>query len=44
MKIGLIVSIASAVIGDFSGKYLAKYQPEKFAAAESHFQTEEERR
>lgn len=41
MKIGLIFSIASAVIGDFSGKYLAKYQPEKLAAAEWHFETEE---
>ncbi|SDM71751.1 cytochrome ubiquinol oxidase subunit I [Bacillus sp. OK048] len=40
MKIGLIFSIASAVIGDFSGKYLAKYQPEKLAAAEWHFETE----
>lgn len=41
MKIGLIFSIATAVIGDFSGKYLAKYQPEKLAAAEWHFETEE---
>lgn len=41
MKIGLIFSITSAVIGDFSGKYLAKYQPEKLAAAEWHFETEE---
>lgn len=40
MKIGLIFSIASAIIGDFSGKYLAKYQPEKLAAAEWHFETE----
>ncbi|MBM7573353.1 cytochrome ubiquinol oxidase subunit I [Aquibacillus albus] len=41
MKIGLIFSIASAVIGDFSGKYLAEYQPEKLAAYEWHFETEE---
>ncbi|KON86539.1 cytochrome D ubiquinol oxidase subunit I [Sporosarcina globispora] len=41
MKIGLIFSIATAVIGDFSGKYLAEYQPEKLAAAEWHFETEE---
>lgn len=41
MKIGLIFSIAAAVIGDFSGKYLAEYQPEKLAAAEWHFETEE---
>jgi cytochrome d ubiquinol oxidase subunit I len=40
MKLGLIFSIASAVIGDFSGKYLAVYQPAKLAAAEWHFQTE----
>jgi len=40
MKIGLIFSIAAAVIGDFSGKYLAEYQPEKLAAAEWHFETE----
>ncbi|MEG0259244.1 MAG: cytochrome ubiquinol oxidase subunit I [Lysinibacillus sp.] len=39
MKIGLIFSIAAAVIGDFSGKYLAEYQPEKLAAAEWHFET-----
>ncbi|MBT2643167.1 cytochrome ubiquinol oxidase subunit I [Bacillus sp. ISL-41] len=41
MKIGLIFSIAAAVIGDFSGKYLAEYQPEKLAAAEWHFETHE---
>jgi cytochrome d ubiquinol oxidase subunit I len=41
MKIGLIFSIATAVIGDFSGKYLAEYQPEKLAAAEWHLETEE---
>jgi cytochrome d ubiquinol oxidase subunit I len=41
MKIGLIFSIATAVIGDFSGKYLAEYQPEKLAAAEWHFETKE---
>lgn len=41
MKVGLIFSIAAAVIGDFSGKYLAEYQPEKLAAAEWHFETED---
>ncbi|BAQ08793.1 cytochrome ubiquinol oxidase subunit I [Sporosarcina sp. FSL W7-1349] len=41
MKLGLVFSIAAAVIGDFSGKYLAEYQPEKLAAAEWHFETEE---
>ena len=40
MKIGLVFSIAAAIIGDFSGKYLAEYQPEKLAAAEWHFETE----
>ncbi|MEI3604926.1 cytochrome ubiquinol oxidase subunit I [Pseudogracilibacillus sp. SE30717A] len=41
MKIGLVFSIATALIGDFSGKYLAEYQPEKLAAAEWHFETAE---
>lgn len=41
MKVGLIFSISSAVLGDFSAKYLAEYQPEKLAAAEWHFETEE---
>ncbi|AQQ52455.1 cytochrome ubiquinol oxidase subunit I [Planococcus lenghuensis] len=40
MKLGLIFAIATAIIGDFSGKYLAVYQPEKLAAAEWHFETE----
>jgi len=41
MKLGIIFSIASALVGDFSAKYLAEYQPEKLAAAEWHFETEE---
>ncbi|SHN05017.1 cytochrome ubiquinol oxidase subunit I [Gracilibacillus kekensis] len=41
MKVGLVFSIAAAIIGDFSGKYLAEYQPEKLAALEWHFETEE---
>ncbi|TQS76544.1 cytochrome ubiquinol oxidase subunit I [Ornithinibacillus gellani] len=41
VKIGLIFAIASALIGDLSGKYLAEYQPEKLAAAEWHFETSE---
>lgn len=41
LKIGLVFSIAAAVIGDYSGKYLAEYQPEKLAAAEWHFETHE---
>ncbi|WP_057765148.1 cytochrome ubiquinol oxidase subunit I [Cytobacillus praedii] len=40
MKVGLIFTIATVIIGDFSGKYLAEYQPEKLAAAEWHFDTE----
>ncbi|WP_368654636.1 cytochrome ubiquinol oxidase subunit I [Ornithinibacillus sp. 4-3] len=42
MKIGLVFALAAAIIGDFSGKYLAEYQPEKLAAAEWHFETESE--
>lgn len=41
MKLGAVFAIATAIIGDFSGKYLAEYQPEKLAAAEWHFETEE---
>ncbi|MFC4388204.1 cytochrome ubiquinol oxidase subunit I [Gracilibacillus marinus] len=41
VKIGLVFSIAAAIIGDFSGKFLAAYQPEKLAAMEWHFHTEE---
>lgn len=41
MKIGLIFSLTSLIVGDFSGKYLAEYQPEKLAAAEWHFETSE---
>ena len=41
MKIGFVFALASAIIGDFSRKYLAEYQPEKLAAAEWHFETEE---
>ena len=41
MKLAVIFSIATAVIGDFSAKYLAEYQPEKLAAAEWHFETKE---
>ncbi|KHF41400.1 cytochrome ubiquinol oxidase subunit I [Halalkalibacter okhensis] len=42
MKIALIFSIATALVGDLSGKFLAEYQPEKLAAAEWHFETEGE--
>ncbi|MCT2535376.1 cytochrome ubiquinol oxidase subunit I [Aquibacillus koreensis] len=36
-----IFSILTAVGGDLSAKYLANHQPEKLAAAEWHFETEE---
>ncbi|OIJ21461.1 cytochrome ubiquinol oxidase subunit I [Anaerobacillus alkalidiazotrophicus] len=36
----LVFSIFTMLNGDFAGKYLAKYQPEKLAAAEWHFETE----
>ncbi|UCZ52589.1 cytochrome ubiquinol oxidase subunit I [Bacillus shivajii] len=42
MVTGAIFAVATAVIGDFSGKYLHEYQPEKLAAAEWHFETETE--
>ena len=41
MKLGFIFAAATAIVGDFSGKYLAEYQPEKLAAAEWHFETKE---
>jgi cytochrome d ubiquinol oxidase subunit I len=40
MKLGLVFSVATLVIGDFSAKYLVEYQPEKLATAEWHFETE----
>ncbi|MFC4812077.1 cytochrome ubiquinol oxidase subunit I [Paenibacillus sp. GCM10023250] len=39
MTSAFVFILASAVIGDLSGKYLAKYQPEKLAAMEWHFDT-----
>ncbi|MEF2967530.1 cytochrome ubiquinol oxidase subunit I [Paenibacillus sp. M1] len=36
-----VFALSTAVIGDFSGKFLAQYQPEKLAAAEWHFETME---
>jgi cytochrome d ubiquinol oxidase subunit I len=39
MGAALVFSVATALVGDFSGKFLAKYQPEKLAAAEWHFET-----
>ncbi|MFX3624360.1 MAG: cytochrome ubiquinol oxidase subunit I [Ectobacillus sp.] len=40
MIASLIFSVGAAVAGDLSAKFLAKYQPEKLAAAEWHFETE----
>ncbi|WP_209124121.1 cytochrome ubiquinol oxidase subunit I [Alkalihalobacillus sp. BA299] len=42
MKVGFIFCVATALVGDLSGKLLADYQPEKLAAAEWHFETEGE--
>ncbi|WP_110112086.1 cytochrome ubiquinol oxidase subunit I [Bacillus sp. CGMCC 1.16541] len=42
MVVAFVCAISTALIGDLSGKYLAKYQPEKLAAAEWHFETVEE--
>ncbi|GAX90456.1 cytochrome ubiquinol oxidase subunit I [Effusibacillus lacus] len=42
MTWSLVFAIATAVIGDLSGKFLAEYQPEKLAAAEWHFETEKQ--
>ncbi|KAB8125916.1 cytochrome ubiquinol oxidase subunit I [Gracilibacillus oryzae] len=36
-----IFSVLTAIAGDLSAKYLAEHQPEKLAAAEWHFETEE---
>ncbi|WP_028398849.1 cytochrome ubiquinol oxidase subunit I [Ectobacillus panaciterrae] len=40
MIASLVFGIATAIAGDLSAKFLAKYQPEKLAAAEWHFETE----
>jgi cytochrome d ubiquinol oxidase subunit I len=39
VSMALLFSVGTAVWGDFAGKYLAAYQPEKLAAAEWHFET-----
>jgi cytochrome bd ubiquinol oxidase subunit I len=38
--LGLIFAVLTGVTGDVSAKFLAKYQPEKLAAIEWHFETE----
>ncbi|TWI53957.1 cytochrome ubiquinol oxidase subunit I [Halalkalibacter nanhaiisediminis] len=42
MTVAAVFAIATALIGDLSGKFLAEYQPEKLAAAEWHFETSTE--
>lgn len=39
MGCAAVFTMSTALIGDFSGKYLANYQPEKLAAMEWHFET-----
>jgi cytochrome bd ubiquinol oxidase subunit I len=39
LRTAFVFSIATILIGDLSGKFLAQYQPEKLAAAEWHFET-----
>ncbi|GED52756.1 cytochrome ubiquinol oxidase subunit I [Brevibacillus borstelensis] len=39
VALALLFSFGTALYGDFAGKYLAKYQPAKLAAAEWHFET-----
>ncbi|UOQ93019.1 cytochrome ubiquinol oxidase subunit I [Halobacillus shinanisalinarum] len=36
-----VFALATAIAGDSSAKYLAEYQPDKLAAGEWHFETEE---
>lgn len=39
MACSLVFALATGIIGDLSGKFLAHHQPEKLAAAEWHFET-----
>jgi cytochrome bd ubiquinol oxidase subunit I len=41
MVCGFVFAFLTAVAGDISAKFLAKHQPEKLAAGEWHFETEE---
>ncbi|PEL13617.1 cytochrome ubiquinol oxidase subunit I [Bacillus sp. AFS017336] len=38
--LGLIFAVLTGITGDVSAKFLAKYQPEKLAAIEWHFETQ----
>lgn len=40
MLLGFILSLVTIIAGDISGKFLAKHQPAKLAAAEWHFETQ----
>ncbi|SHE63294.1 cytochrome bd-I ubiquinol oxidase subunit 1 apoprotein [Seinonella peptonophila] len=42
MIAGFALSLLTILAGDFSGKFLAKYQPAKLAAMEWHFETKKE--
>lgn len=39
MVAAFIFAVATVIVGDFSGKFLASYEPEKLAAGEWHFKT-----
>lgn len=41
MAFSLVFALLTVLAGDLSGKFLAEHQPEKLAAAEWHFETEE---
>ncbi|KKK33766.1 cytochrome D ubiquinol oxidase subunit I [Salinicoccus sediminis] len=41
MVVGLVMAALTALAGDFSAKFLHEHQPEKLAAMEWHFETEE---
>ena len=41
MAVGVIAAPLQAVTGDLSARFVAKSQPEKFAAMEAHFETEQ---
>jgi cytochrome d ubiquinol oxidase subunit I len=42
MLASLVLAVLTIVAGDISGKFLARYQPAKLAAAEWHFETKTE--
>ena len=40
LTVGGVAALAQPISGDLSGRYIARYQPAKLAAAEAHFNTE----